>query len=239
MVEDSAMAEPARTKTGVVRLATETQSLVDRVSHEVRRSIIEGRVRPGESLSISDLATDLGVSPSPVREALQRLAGQGLVLLRPARTAVIAPLEVGDLEEIYRLRQLIEVDAVVRALALLTQDDVREMEAELETARVAALDTTAFWEAHDAFHRVLLQPVLTPRLDQLITQLWQSAQRYIRLVYIETDALSERNAVERHVPLIDAARSADPERMRAVYTDHLETNEADIRQYLERMLAAG
>jgi len=232
------MAEQARTKTGVARLTIDTQTLVDRVSHEIRKSIIEGRVRPGESLSISDLATDLGVSPSPVREALQRLAGQGLVLLRPARTAVIAPLEVDDLEEIYRLRLLIEVDAVVRALGLLTVDDIAEMEAQLEIARVADLDTSEFWEAHDAFHRVLLQPVLTPRLDQLITQLWQSAQRYIRLVYIESDALSERDAVARHVPLIEAARSGDPERMRAVYTDHLATNEADIRQYLEGMLEA-
>jgi DNA-binding GntR family transcriptional regulator len=230
------MAEQAPTKTGVARLATESQSLVDRVSHEIRKSIIEGRVRPGESLSISDLATDLGVSPSPVREALQRLAGQGLVLLRPARTAVIAPLEVGDLEEIYRLRLLIEVDAVVRALPLLTPDDIAEMQAQLDIARVSPLDTAEFWEAHDAFHRVLLAPVLTPRLNQLITQLWESAQRYVRLVYIETDALRERNAVARHVPLIEAARSGDAERMRAVYADHLASNEADIRQYLERML---
>ena len=236
MVEYSAMPEPARTKTGVARLATETQSLVDRVSHEVRRSIIEGRVPSRRGAVDQRPGIRSRRQPEPVREALQRLAGQGLVLLRPARTAVIAPLEVGDLEEIYRLRLLIEVDAVVRAMPLLTRADLKEMEAHLGVARVAALDTTAFWEAHDAFHRVLLAPVLTARLDQLITQLWQSAQRYIRLVYIETDALSERNAVERHVPLIEAARSGDPDRMRAVYSDHLTTNEADIRQYLEGML---
>src|ERR1019366_2989600 len=136
-----------------------------------RRAILEGRLRPGETLSISDLAADLGVSHSPVREALQRLSGQGLILLRPARTAVVAPLDLGELEEIYRLRALIEGDALGRAAERLPG---------------AATDTDPFWDAHNAFHRGLMPPVLTPRLERLITELWQAAERYIRIVYLET-----------------------------------------------------
>jgi DNA-binding GntR family transcriptional regulator len=67
------------------------------------------------------------VSLSPVREALQRLSGQGLILLRPARTAVVAPLDAADLEEIYRLRGLIEVDALTRAAPLLQDAQLEQI----------------------------------------------------------------------------------------------------------------
>src|SRR5579875_3617310 len=129
--ERPAQAEHLTTRTGITPISTESQSLVDRVSHAVRRAILEGRLRPGETLSISDLATDLGVSHSPVREALQRLSGQGLVVLRPARTAIVAPLELEDLQELYRLRRLIEVEAAARAAPDLTDEHLARLEREL------------------------------------------------------------------------------------------------------------
>jgi DNA-binding GntR family transcriptional regulator len=133
MIEQAFGDRLVSTKTGIAPISPATQSLVDRVSHAVRRAILEGQLRPGEALSISDLAGDLGVSHSPVREALQRLSGQGLIVLRPARTAIVAPLELEDLREIYRLRELLEVDAAARSAPRMTATELAILERELET----------------------------------------------------------------------------------------------------------
>lgn len=225
------------TKTGIAPISPDTQSLVDRVSHAVRRAILEGRLRPGEALSISDLATDLGVSHSPVREALQRLSGQGLVVLRPARTAIVAPLELEDLQEIYRLRRLIEVDAAASAAPGLTDEHLARLESELTAMSDEAVDSDDFWDSHNAFHRALLSPVLSPRMERMITELWHAVERYLRIVYIETDVLFTRSPYDRHRPLLDAARSRNSSTMAAALTDHLESNEREVVKSLQQTIA--
>ncbi len=224
------------TKTGITPISAETQSLVDRVSHAVRRAILEGRLRAGEALSISDLAADLGVSHSPVREALQRLSGQGLVMLRPARTAIVVPLELEDLQEIYRLLGLIEVDAVVRAVADLTDQDLGVLERELELMSGAAFDSDEFWDSHNAFHSALMTRVLTPRLQRMVTELRHAGERYLRIVYIETDVLLKHSPYDRHKPLLQAARSHDRARMRKAITGHLQSNEREIVKSLTKSM---
>lgn len=234
---ESKKAATLTTRTGITPIATETQSLVDRVSHAVRRAILEGRLRPGEALSISDLAIDLGVSHSPVREALQRLSGQGLVVLRPARTAIVAPLELEDLQEIYRLRRLIEVDVAARAAPELSDEHIARLETELNAMRDEAVDSDDFWNSHNAFHRALLAPVLTSRMERMITELWHAVERYLRIVYIETDVLFTRSPYDRHRPLLDAARLRDPSTMAAALTEHLESNEREVVNSLQQTVA--
>jgi DNA-binding GntR family transcriptional regulator len=225
-----------RTRAAIADPLTGSESLVDRVGHAVRRAILDGRLRPGEALSISDLVRDLNVSHSPVREALQRLSAQGLVVLRPARTPVVAPLDLGELEEIYRLRVLIEADALGRAAPLLSDLDLERVSRQFELLSGTASDSDAFWDAHTAFHRELMVPVMTPRLDRVITELWHAAERYIRIVYIETDVLFTRTPRERHAPLIDAASRRDPDALRARMTEHLRSNHEEVAASLRRIL---
>lgn len=215
-------------KTGVRSLKQPTESLADRVCREVRRSIINGDLAPGEPVSISDLASDLEVSYSPVREALQRLAGEGLIVLRPARSVIVAPLDQGDLIEIYRLRKLIEVDAVGRAARLYKADDLAAIEEALEALREGTIEDERFWANHDAFHRALVSPILTPRLERAIGELWSSAERYIRIVYGNSDALEHASTYERHLPLLEAARTKRAKPMRDALLGHLEQNESEL-----------
>lgn len=225
-------------RTGVAPIHKETQSLVDRVTRVVRQSIVDGRLRPGETVSISDLATDLGVSHSPVREALQRLASQGLVELRPARTAIVTPFSLHDVEEIYRLRKLNEVDAAVRASPLLTDGDLVTLKEQFDILCAAGLESEDFWRAHDRFHLTLMAPVMTARLERLVTQLWEAGERYIRIVYGETDALQQQSADERHRGLLEAASARDGELMRARLFEHLDSNERELSERLSTSLLA-
>ena len=223
-------------RTGVTPIHKETQSLVDRVTDVVRQSIIDGRLSPGETVSISDLATDLGVSHSPVREALQRLSGQGLVELRPARTAVVAPLALDDLEEIYRLCKLNEVDAVTRACPDLTDDDISALEAQVEIIGDAPLDTEQFWTAHDAFHLGLMRPVASSRLNRLFTQLWEARERYIRLDLVDGPSPLLKAAGDRHRKLLEIARTRDGAALGAALLEHLEFNEQSLSKSLAERL---
>ena len=225
-------------RTGVAPIYNETQSLVDRVTHVVRQSIVDGSLRPGEAVSISDLATDLGVSHSPVREAIQRLSAQGLIQLRPARTAMVAPLKVDDLHDIYRLRKLIEVDAAVRAAPDLTDKDLKELERQFEIMVQTDIDTDEFWRLHDEFHRGLMRPAATDRLTQIVNELWKAAERYIRVVYSEEGIMRVHSAEERHRPLLEIARTRDGAAMGKALTEHLESNEAEISTHLAQILDA-
>ena len=92
---------------------------MDRVTAWVRRSVLNGTMAPGSSFSITDLSERLGVSAIPVREALRRLDAQGLILLRPGRSAIVNPLDVTELRGIYRLRRGIEPDLAARSCNLL------------------------------------------------------------------------------------------------------------------------
>jgi DNA-binding GntR family transcriptional regulator len=224
-------------KTGLGPIAQEKDSLVDRVTDAIRHSIIVGRLRPAEPLSISDLASDLGVSHSPVREALQRLASQGLVELRPARSAIVAPLCVDDLEDIYRVRKMLESDTAARACPRLVAEDIAVLERELELLGAHPVDSEEFWTHHDRFHTALMQPALSPRLERLIQQHWHAAERYIRVAYADSDVFRDRSPEERHRPLLKAAKSGKESVMRKALLEHLEMNEREITEQLRETLA--
>ena len=101
------------------------QSLVDRVTDELHRAILNGDIAPGSAVSIVELCEQFDVSHIPVREALRRLESEGVVSLRPGRSALVASLSVEDLTNIYGLRKLIEGDLVVRAMADMTEEQPR------------------------------------------------------------------------------------------------------------------
>jgi DNA-binding GntR family transcriptional regulator len=110
------------------------------------------------------------------------------------------------------------------------------LERQFELLSAAATDSDAFWDAHNAFHTALMAPVLTTRLQRVITELWHAAERYIRIVYIETDVLFTRTPRERHEPLLVAARARDGELLRSTMTVHLRSNHEEVAGSLERIL---
>jgi DNA-binding GntR family transcriptional regulator len=97
-------------------------SVVDQVIKEIRRSILAGALRPGQEFSSRGIADGLGVSFIPVREALRRLEGQGLVVTQRGKSACVVPLTHQDLHGIYRLRHQIEPEIASRSCLLLKDE---------------------------------------------------------------------------------------------------------------------
>ncbi len=110
------------------------------------------------------------------------------------------------------------------------------LEGQFELLSAAATDSDPFWEAHNAFHTALMAPVLTTRVERLITDLWHAAERYIRIVYIETDVPFTRSPRERHEPLLAAARAGDREQLRSAMTAHLRSNHEEVAESLKQIL---
>ena len=207
---------------------TPGNSAVDRVTAEVRRLVLNGSMAPGYSFSIADLSDRLRVSAIPVREALRRLDAQGLILLRPGRSAIVNPLDVDELRGIYRLRRAIEPDLAARSCHLLGPSDRDRLDDLLEAYGQPRDDAEELWRIHHDLHLGLLQPAASSWDLRILSQLWHASDRYTRIVF-ETYNVSDTERKRRydaHRILVEASRSLSPFEIRTALTSHLMDNEA-------------
>lgn len=203
-------------------------SAVDRVTAEVRRLVLNGSMAPGSSFSITDLSEQLGVSAIPVREALRRLDAQGLILLRPGRSAIVNPLDVDELRGIYRLRRAIEPDLAARSCNLLHPSDRHHVDVLLEAYGQPRDDAEELWRIHHDLHMALLKPAASSWDVRILSQLWHASDRYTRIVF-ETYNVSDTERARRyhaHDLLVAASRSGSPFEIRTALNTHLLDNEA-------------
>jgi DNA-binding GntR family transcriptional regulator len=159
----------------------------------LRERIARGDYEAGAQLRQEVLARDLGVSVPPVREALKTLEAEGQVVYAPRRGYFVARLSASELQETYVIRDLLETEAIRRAVGHLSRDDItrmrhaaRDMEAAHRTQDVAALT-----EANRRFHFTLFDGAGMPRLSELIRVQWGATDRY-RSVYFATSAHRRR-----------------------------------------------
>ena len=197
-------------------------SAVDRVAAEIRRAVLSGVLPPGRKFSIAELSVQFGVSHIPVREALRRLEAQGLIVLRPGRSAMVSPLDRDELRAIFRLRQLLEPDLAARSCAFLTDEDFD------------------LWNLHHDLHMVYLRPAATEWDLRILVQLWNACDRYTRVVF-DTYAVTPQDRAKRemaHRALFAAARSGSPAEIRRAVSEHLSDNEAACLSGIAALAAA-
>lgn len=218
-------------------VAQQNSSAVDLVTAEIRRAVLTGALAPGQQFSIRDLASQLGVSHIPIREALRRLEAQGLIILRQARSAAVASLTTGDMEAIYRLRYVVEVPLAAASVGRHSPDHVRVLESLLERTRDH--DPEIAWQSHYEFHEALVHPAANEWDDRLMQTLWVAAERYTHLVFDPTRITDEerQRRYDTHRLLLDVALGDDPAAMSAELTAHLHANEVRIRDHILRLEA--
>lgn len=192
---------------------------------EVRDAITSGRLKPGYPIRQDALAAQLGVSRVPLREALKTLVGEGLVGYQAHRGYFVETLSLADLREAYRIRELLETEAVQRASARLVAADLSrldEIQAEVERAAAAA-DVLAMAAANRRFHMELYELSGMPRLVRMIRSVWDATDAYRSVYYAEaanrTRAIAEHRRtlrlLRRH-DVVAAVRVLDTHRSHAV-----------------------
>ncbi len=201
---------------------------------EIRRQLLDGRLAPGVSVRPDALGEQLGVSAVPVREALRILEGEGHVQYRPHRGYVVAALDVEDLIEIYRIRELLETEAVRRAIPQLRTETVarlREIVHEMEQVQDDVMSLTS---VNRRFHFTLFEAAEMPQLVRVLRILWDSSDRY-RLRYLMSP--ENRQLVhDQHHRMMQAVADGDVESF--VDESHKHRNHA-IAALAEALTLAG
>lgn len=177
---------------------------------ELRRLILAGELRPGSPIRQDAIAGTLGVSRVPVREALKILEGEGQVTYRPHRGYFVTELSLRDVREIYRIRELLESEALRVGVPKLTDDDLRRMAECLEEMEADDPGTGGMSEANARFHLTLLSACEMPHLLKHIRLLRDATDAYRSLYYMSDHAVE--NVRGEHRSIYDAAVARDAER---------------------------
>ncbi len=173
----------------------------------LRERIATGGLRPGEQVRQELLATDLGLSVVPLREALKTLEAEGQVVYRPHLGYFVARLEVRELTEAYCIRELLEDEAVKRGVPLLLDEDITRMdEAIRDIERYSReKDITSVAAANRRFHFTLFDAADMPRLTNFIRILWETTEPY-RSLYV-ADPGPRRLVNDEHRAILSAVRA--------------------------------
>jgi DNA-binding GntR family transcriptional regulator len=183
------------------------------VAVALRTAIAERELRPGDRVRQEEVARRLGVSVIPVREALRVLEGEGQVTYRPRQGYVVAELDLGALAEVYRLRELLEDEAVRTAVERLQDADVEEVAALFAEVDAALAEgrVTAGMTANRRAHFRLFEAAGMPVLLRHIRMLWDSTEAYRALYY--ADPRRGPHVAREHAAIVEAVRVRDAERV--------------------------
>ena len=209
-------------------------SVVDQVYLAIRDRIMDGTLRRGARIHQEDLADELGVSRTPVREALRRLAAEGLVEMRTNRGARVADVGQDDMQAAYEARLVIEPGAA-RLAALQAQDGALvRMRAALSAQRRAIPSVRRSFEANREFHLALVEASGNPFLLQFVQRLWVA--RIGEVIYERQSETPERMRLdaEEHEQILLAIRSGNGRRAESLTRRHL----ADAMQRSRDILSA-
>ena len=177
------------------------------VRNSIRAAIFAGEISAGDRLVQADIARQLSVSTTPVREALRELATEGLLRLDAHHGAVVRDLDPVELREIHEMRQLLEPEVMRRALPRLTDEQLDEAEALQQ--QMTTEETMQGWaELNRRFHRLFLEACGSKVLAEIVANL---QDRYATYIVSSTGRDPGRRAVSNreHRDIVEAARARD------------------------------
>jgi DNA-binding GntR family transcriptional regulator len=189
-----------------------------------------GRYREGDRLIPEEIASELGMSRMPVREAFQRLAAEGLVIVRPNRGCIVAGLTLGEIYETFEIRSVLEGLAVRLAMPRIDGSVIAELEHLLDKMESSGRRGSADWVTqHQDFHNHVCTLSGRPKLVRQIAQLHVTIEPYLRIWF--DYAAKPLSAEEEHRIVIDALRSGDAGHAETVLRDHILGTAATVAEF--------
>lgn len=200
----------------------------DLVTETLRAAILDGEFQRGDRIVQEDWANRLQVSRMPIREALKRLEFEGLVKNEPRRGAIVYPISINDIEEIYALRSMNESLAVEKALPYLTDEDFDAMEEILTEMEDMALTKESFdhySSLNQLFHKKLMEKCPWKRVLHN-TEILRNHYLAIKSPMILTRYTDK--AKMEHRQILAAARSGEVTLLKKIVEYHIERNKNDL-----------
>ncbi|GAA5199950.1 GntR family transcriptional regulator [Rugosimonospora acidiphila] len=196
----------------------------------IRQQILSGELAPDADLDQEGLAADLGLSTTPVREALRRLESEGLVLIRAHRVATVSPLSYDAMVNVYELRLLLDPAAVAAAANQITADDGERLRT-MATDHPRNPDPVAHlnWNRH--LHRSIYAACGNPILINILDSLWDMSDRY-RMIMVK-DRAQSRSARQDHLAIVSAVADKHADRAARLMYEHVAESRARLRSVFE------
>ncbi|MGN0240520.1 MAG: GntR family transcriptional regulator [Candidatus Weimeria sp.] len=200
--------------------------LRDVVFQTLRDAILKGELQPGERLMEIHLANKLGVSRTPIREAIRMLEKEGLAVTIPRKGAQVAQMTEKDLLDVLEIRDALDELAVSDACKRMEKEDFEQLEKAMNdfVEVTKTKDVRAIVEADEAFHNVIYSSTKNPKLWHIIKNLKEQMYRY-RYEYVKQDK-DYNDLVEDHSKIVDGLKRKDVDYVRAVMHNHLQ-NQVD------------
>lgn len=202
--------------------------LRDVVFNTLRKAILTGQLKPGERLMEVHLASRLGVSRTPIREAIRKLELEGLVIMIPRRGAEVARITEKSLKDVLEVRRALDALSVELACDRITQEDISRL---LEACRaferaVREGDASVIASEDVALHDIIVEATGNVRLQQLVNNLSEQMYRF-RFVYIKEESQHD-NLIAEHREIYESIVSRDKERAAAAARLHIDNQERSI-----------
>lgn len=202
--------------------------LRDVVFNTLRKAILTGQLKPGERLMEVHLASRLGVSRTPIREAIRKLELEGLVIMIPRRGAEVARITEKSLKDVLEVRRALDALSVELACDRITQKDLGRLLEACGTFERAVREGDASVIASEdvALHDIIVEATGNVRLQQLVNNLSEQMYRF-RFVYIKEESQHD-NLIAEHREIYESIVSRDKERAAAAARLHIDNQERSI-----------
>ncbi len=209
-----------------------TASLAEQAYALLKKGIVSGELAPEKELPEVKLAEDLGVSRTPLREAIQRLAMEGLVSLNKGKPATVATFTKEDSLEFIELRQLLEIYNIERIIQVADSSFIEKLEVNLDDQlkAIANDDYPGFTDADRQFHLILASQNPNSQIQNLIRQMNTGVNRAF-LILSNTMSVSAKDAFEEHKRILGAIKVKDAVLAKKEMTEHLRNVEKRFLYY--------
>jgi DNA-binding GntR family transcriptional regulator len=206
----------------------EIRSVVDQVHEELLQRIVGGELPPGSRLRQEALAEELGVSRTPLREALARLVSEGLVDLEPNRGATVARKDFGDMEQAWRARLVLEPGAARLAAERRDAALIGRMREIVGRQRDVADDLTASFELNRDFHLALVAAAHNPHLSRFAELLWLARIGVPIFARQARDRAQILSWADEHEAIHDAVAAGRGARAERLTREHIAANPPEV-----------
>jgi DNA-binding GntR family transcriptional regulator len=208
----------------------EISRVSDRVYDILRQWIIDGDLRPGEDLKDAELATRLGISRTPVREAMKRLEGEGLVYTSASRWTRVAEIRVDDVDNLFPIIKCLDMLALSSAFASMSPDGVEAMRTAYrkQEAALARGDHDTAAKAGRALHNAYVVRSNNPELIELNHRMKDKARR-LRIFFYKSSRIDPATAIEEHGALIQAIADGRLDESKTILSRHWDNVTRQIR----------
>ncbi len=210
--------------------------LRDVVFNTLREAILKGELKPGERLMELQLASKLGVSRTPIREAIRMLEQEGLAVTIPRKGAEVAKMTEKDMEDVLQVRDALDELAASIACEQITAEELEELKRTMREFEESTKtgDVKRIAEVDVKFHDIIYKATRNPKLENILNNLREQMYRY-RVEYLK-DERSFPTLIKEHSEIVEGLAKKDKEKVIAAMHKHVENQANAVKEVIREQI---